>query len=346
MEGSDGPGRSLSVRQLVESARERCEPSSVRLYLGAVSRTLGYPASYRRRIDEKVGFWPGPPDDTHSKKWLKGESGSIHPSVFSEQLERFSRFFTDATLLSMKEMEWDLILAYQPIIDEAEHQFLLQSPRQLVKEPQKVAESRRVVVDSYGVADIALARLIEALPADAALVATGDHGLYPVDKNVRLNRLLVDWGYATLDGDHLAETSRWVAFTSGSFAHIYSFAPFTEDDRSVLIKKLRELRDDEGEKVFELVRARAESDHRHLGEILVAAYPRFGFGSSLKEGPIFTKTDYFGAHGGLNHHPEYHTTLVAYGHRVKRQLIERISQTAIARYVSQLMSIEAPREAE
>jgi len=326
----------------------RSDPSlsTVSIYLGAVSRTLGYPSSFRRMIDERVGFWPGPPDDGQAKKWLKGETGGIEPLVFSEQLERFSRFFTDATLLSLKEMPWDLILAYQPIVDEAEHQFLIESPRQGIEDPVRIAEARRVREHAFLTADLAFARCLEALPADAALVATGDHGLAPVEKSVRLNRQLVEWGYSNLDGERLASSSAWAAFTSGSYAHIYAFAPFTEAARDGLIEKLREMQDNEGKKVFEMVRAHSENDHENSGDILAAAFPRFSYGGSLAAGPIFAKTDHFGAHGGLNHHPEFDTFLLSYGSGVKRQVIEKISQTAIARYVSDLLAIEAPRDAE
>lgn len=320
--------------------------SEVRVYLGAVSRTLGYPASYRRMIDERVGFWPGPPDKNVSRKWLVGDPDGVHPQLFSEQLERFSRFFTDATLLSMAEMRWDLILGYQPIIDEAEHQFRLETAGQHVQEPEKVAEARRVREHAYRVADASFARYLRSLPADAAIVATGDHGLAPAEKIIRLNRQLAEWGFAAANGGRLDPSSRWAAFTSASFAHIYAFAPIAPHEREGLIERLRQLRDDEGTPVFEMVRAKTAKDHPNAGDILAAAYPRFSISSSMQPGAIFSRTDDFGQHGGLNHHPEYHTILLAYGHRVKKQIIDQISQMSIARYVSELLGIEAPRSAQ
>lgn len=320
--------------------------SEVRVYLGAVSRTLGHPTSFRRMIDERVGFWPGPPDAGVSRKWLRGDAEGIHPDLFAEQLERFSRFFTDATLLSMAEMQWDLILAYQPIIDEAEHQFLLESPGQLVQDPVKVAEARRVREHAYRVADASFARYVRSLPADAAIVATGDHGLAPAEKIIRLNRQLADWGLAAANDGQLDPSSRWAAFSSGSFAHIYAFAPIQPGERDALIGKLRQLRDDEGTPVFEMVRAKTATDHANAGDVVVAVHPRFSISSSMRPGPIFSRTEHFGQHGGLNHHPEYHTMLLAYGHRVKKQMIDRIAQTSIARYVSELLGIEAPRSAQ
>lgn len=326
----------------------RSDPAlaSVELYLGAVNRTLGYPASYRRMIDEKAGFWPGPPDDGLAKKWLKGEPNGIEPSVFIEQLERFSQFFTNATLVSMHEMEWDLILGYQPTVDEAEHQFLLVNKRQSIQDPLRIAEAAKVRARAFQAVDSSFSRILRALPADAALVGTGDHGLAPVDKSVRLSRQLVEWGYASEEKGQIAKSSSWAAFSSGNFAHIYAFIPFSETERDLLIGKLRDWKDDEGQTIFEMVRARGPQDHENAGDILAATFPRYAFSNSLPSGPLFAKTDQFGLHGGLNHHPEFHTFLLAYGARVKRQFLESVPQTSIARYVSELLGIEPPRDAE
>ena len=332
-----------SWSKLIESDAQLAK---VRVYQGVVCRTLGYPSSYRRMIDERVGFWPGPPDDTLAKRWLVGDKDALDPQIFSEQLARFSRFFTDATLLSMLEMPWDLILGYQPIVDEAEHQFLLETPGQLIQDPEKVAEGRRVRAHAFRIADLSFARYLQARPEDTAIVATGDHGLAPLEKDLRLNRLLVDWGYASIDNGRLAKTSRWAAFTSGSFAQIYSFAPFSAGERDALIQKLRELRDDEGSQFFEIVRARTPEDHANSGEILAFAFPRFSYSSSLRDGPLFGKTEHFGQHGGMNHHAAYHTFLLAYGKGVPRRVIDKIRQTSIARYVSDLLKIDPPRMAQ
>jgi predicted AlkP superfamily pyrophosphatase or phosphodiesterase len=332
--------------------------SSVRIYLGAVCRTLGYPTAYRRMIDERIGFWPGPPDDSVAKKWIRDQPEGLPPGIYREQLARFSRFFTDATLLSMKEMEWDLILGYQPIIDEAEHQFRIVNDRQLVSDPEKQREGAATREEAYRLADVAMTRMMNALPDDAAIVITGDHGLAELEDSIKLNRQLIEWGYAQAEEDRLSPKSRWAAFTSGSFAQLYFFAqppqlgPLDaaqirerDADRIDLIAKLRTMTDDDGKPVFELVRARTANDHPNHGDILAFAYPRFSYSSSLRAGDIIAKTDSFGQHGGLSHHPDYHTILLAFGKGVPKRSIERMHQTGIARFVAGLAGIRAPSSA-
>ena len=40
-----------------------------------------------------------------------------------EQLDRFSDFLSSVTELGLQTMSGDLVLTYQPIVDETEHQF-------------------------------------------------------------------------------------------------------------------------------------------------------------------------------------------------------------------------------
>lgn len=330
--------------------------SNVRIYLGAACRTLGYPTSYRRMIDERVGFWPGPPDDSVAKKWIRNEPDGLHPGIYREQLARFTRFFTDATLLSMEEMEWDLILGYQPIIDEAEHQFRIVNDRQLVTDAEKRREGASTRETAYRLADTAMSRMMEALPDDGALVITGDHGLAELEESVKLNRQLIDWGYAHAEDDRLSSKSRWAAFTSGSFAQIYHFPQSVpldasqlrerDDERRSLITRLRAMTSDDGRPIFELVREKTAADHPNNGDILAFAYPRFSFSGSLRPGDIIAKTDSFGQHGGLSHHPDYHTILLAFGSGVPKRSIDRMQQTKIARFVAQLAGIRPPAHAQ
>jgi predicted AlkP superfamily pyrophosphatase or phosphodiesterase len=220
------------------------EPDHAVIYAGPTSRTVGFPRRYRQMIDERIGFWPGPPDNFRAGDWMEGRDG-IDPQTFIEQLERFSRFFTDATLLSMETMPYDFLITYQPIIDEAEHQYLLVSPEQNNFSPGNARLAASVIDAAWSAFDRAATQIVAAAGAGTTSVITGDHGMAPLDTLHRLNRQLVEWGFATAGGNRLSAETEWWAVTSGNLAHLYGRGR-SEEETSRLIDHLRQLRGDEG----------------------------------------------------------------------------------------------------
>jgi hypothetical protein len=262
------------------------------LYLGAVNRNEGLPANYVRMIDDEAGFWPGTPDDRADR------------DTFMEQVDRLSNFLTKATTLSIQRMPFDLLLAYQPIVDSTEHHL------RGVDEP--------AVTVAISDADRAIAVLSNAInPARDALVVTGDHGVAKIDTDVHINRILANGGFAP----------RWTAFTSGNVA-MFSRAG-DPDDTAALIDFLQNLTAPDGSKIFEQI----QRDY----DITAYAYPRFVISS--KEGEAFTKPETPGQHGGLTTHREYDTVLLAWGRGVSRETLASLQQTEIAGFVLRLMGL-------
>jgi hypothetical protein len=322
----------------------------VTLYWGGIHRIEGYPESFRKMVETRVGFWPGPPDDNHMVDWDSDNDdggAGVDPETFREQMVRFSTFFTDATILAMKSMPFDLILSYQPIVDETEHRFLITNPRQQGYDPAKAQGARVIRAAAYAQFDDAVERILRELDPGSALVITGDHGLGALDTQVRVNRLLVEWGYAKTSGDgrSIDPSSPWAAYATGSVAHIYSLDPSRLPEASVIAQKLRDLRDPDGAPVFELVTFRNAQSHSNAGDIIAYSYPRIALSSSVSS-PAFEKSTYFGQHGGLNHHCELHTIFAAYGKGVPKQQLGAAEQTKLIRLVSTLLGISPPRNAE
>lgn len=315
------------------------------VYMGAISRTIGYPESYRQMLDREVGFWPGPPDEPSAAKWLQKKDG-IDPVTFSEQADRFSQFFTDSLILSMNQMPWDLILAYQPTIDQVEHQFRFTNERQLFFTPENEALARQVREDAYRTFDKSVASTMASVdPATTALVVTGDHGLASADTLVNLNRLLIEWDFAMDEGNSLSRSTRWAAFTHGHMANIYRAASVSEDEMERLIAQLRSARAPDGDLIFERVERKPKNAHRNSGDIVAFAFPRFAL-NWVVSASTFTPTLYGGQHGGLNHHPEFHTVLAAWGRGVEKRRIGVMDQLSITRYVCGLLEIEPPSTAQ
>lgn len=317
------------------------ELNSVVLYWGAVSRNRGYPESFRRMIDTEVGFWPGPPDDWAAGRWLASREG-IDPETFIQQFERFSDFFTRATLLAMKRMRWDLLLSYQPIVDEAEHQWLLVLDRQLHSTLENRAAGAAVRTAAYQTFDHAVARHAAALEPDTALVIVSDHGLIPLHTGVRINAILADWGYARAEGRNPAPDTPWAAYSSGGAAHLHRFGEPAFGEVDELIQRLRELRSPEGEIVFERVGRAEPPAHPREGTIVAYLVPGFTFQSGA-DGDPFTKSTYFGQHGYLNHHPALHPIFGAWGRGVSARESEAIDQRSVPSWLARLLGIDPPR---
>ena len=286
----------------------RADPAlaEVAIYWGPISRNEAYPASYQRLIDGGAGFFPGPPEDL----------AEIGARTFIEQVERISDFFTRVQVLTIQRMEFDLLLAYQPHIDEAAHEYL--------GRPGGDA----VVRAAYESADRALAAILAALDLSRdALVVTGDHGMLPVDTLVRTNRLLADAGL----------TPRWRAFASGQIAHLYRFAE--PDDTAAVVAMLQ------ASGHFERVETKTPASHPNTGDVVVTARPNVVLSPS-SDAPAAGPSSSAGAHGGLNAHRGLHTALFAIGVGTPRGSMGDVSQKRIARFVSALLGIGAPAAAE
>ncbi|HEX8173327.1 MAG TPA: alkaline phosphatase family protein [Thermoanaerobaculia bacterium] len=275
------------------------------IYWGPISRTEAYPASFRALLDGEVGFWPGSPE----------EHAGIDTTTFIEQSDRLADFLTRAQTLALERMQCDLLLAYQPQVDGAMHNFL------------GTAEETRVVDAAFAAADRAVAAIQTALDLTRdAFVVAGDHGLMPANTEVRMNRWLEEHGFAP----------RWQAFASSNVAHLYRFEG--EDDGAALVTALQ------GTGWFERVERKSAAMHPNSGDVVAIAVPHVILNSSNNAPATIAITR--GTHGGLNTHPELHTRLFALGAGVRRGAYADLPQTRVARYVATLLGITPPAAAE
>jgi hypothetical protein len=277
---------------------------SVTVYVGPVSHAIAYPASFREALDSTLGFLPAAPDEPSARDWLAGKEG-IDPTVFAEEVDRLAAYLTNATLYAMGRMQFDLLLSYDPVVDQTEHQFAHDV------EPQREAIRR-----AYAAFDRSVAALTGAIdPSRDAIVITGDHGYAATDFEVRLDSLM---------------PPGWRAFVNGNVAHLYRFSG--DADVSDVLTALRA---PDGTAVFERVDRRTATSHPNDGDVTAYAYPRFALQNGA--GPVFTATTAGGQHGGLNSHPELHTTLGASGAGIPPQRVDVLQQTDVARFVRELL---------
>ena len=276
----------------------------VKLYWGPISRTRAYPTAYRDLIDSEVGFWPGAPE----------EQVDVDTATFAEQMERLTDFITRAQTLTIQRVPFDLLLAYQPAIDTAGHNFL--------------GLDDGIMQRAFAAADRAAAAVGGQLDTNRdALIVTGDHGLVPVERTIHMNRLLADAGFAP----------RWRAYATNAVAHLYRFDG--PDDSDALVNMLT------ASGHFELVEKKGATAHADSGDIIATAHPSTALSPS-DAAPAVARPETHGQHGGLNTHRELHTVLFAAGFGVPRGDFGEVSQTKLARFVAGLLGIAPPAAAE
>ncbi len=336
------------------------ERGKVVLYQGGFYAVEASPRSFRELVEREAGFWPGPPDDEALRAGLAGGRG-LTLSEYGEQLVRFARFFTSATLAAWRASDAQLLLAYQPIVDEAQHALLLADPKQPGYSEGLAVTARGFLDTVYQVADQQVGRLAEALDFSRdALVVVSDHGMHPVWAQLNLQKLLVDEGLCALSGDTgraaLDPSCQLWAVQGGGVAHLY--VNLRDGDPTGLVASSQRhqllLRATSalarltvaGEQAVEAVASRRQVPswglaHAHSGDLVVFATPGVVLGGRPGDG-LVSPPAYLGAHGYLNHHRSMAAVWMARGAGVEPRVVDRGSLTQVAPFVAKLLGLAYP----
>jgi predicted AlkP superfamily pyrophosphatase or phosphodiesterase len=325
--------------------------ASMRLYFAALFPVQAYPPEFQSALAAQGLTWPGPPDDRSLSDSWAGKPG-IDLQTWLEQSDRFTRFFGDSLIAAAKRPDWDLLMGYVPVIDEAGHQLLLTDPRQpgfsTQRRDELAAARRRVWQD----VDRELARLLAAIDLKTTTVAiVSDHGMTPVHTVLDANVLLREKGLLASDSQGKIQEQGTAAYAvgSGGVIHVY-----TAPGRADLVPTLRTFFTDwmvGGEKPVERVLTRQEAadaeialDHPNSGELIV--FLREGFsahGNLLREGKSSAPTNALGMHGYLNTHPDMHAIYMAVGAGVGQGSAGTVRNPEVAGRVADWLGIEKPR---
>ncbi len=336
------------------------EPLRVVLYQGGFYALEAYPRTFRELVEREAGFWPGPPDDAALESGIAGKPG-LSLAEYGQQLERFSRFFTAATLAAVRHMPFDLLLAYQPVVDEAQHALTLEDPRQPAYTPGLAATAQEFLDWTYLVADGAVGDLARALDLSRdALVVVSDHGISPVWAQVNLQTYLNQLGLcATTRQDQrmaLAPDCTLWAVQGGGVAHLYANLATQEPTglttagarHKLLLRATQALARLEagGEPALEAVAPREQAEpwglaHPGSGDLVV--FPKLGVGLGGRlEDPLITAPPYAGMHGYLNHHPSMAAVFMARGAGVPQGPVASLPLTDVAPFVAKLLALPPP----
>lgn len=351
--GGGSPARPSHVRVKVLALAP--DLSSARIYVGPLFALDAYPETYAAEVAASGLVWPGPPDDRRLADSLAGKPG-IDLATWVEQAEAFAAFFGGSLRAAVARPDWDLLLGYVPVIDEAGHQLWLEDPRQLFFTPglQQTAAAARTRV--WQAVDRELASLLGKLDLRTTTVAiVSDHGMAPVHTALDPNVLLRDRGLLATgeNGRPRQEGTRVQAVSSGSVCHVY-LAPDLVDpaERDRLVGEMRTLFtawEAGGERAIGQIFTRREAatvglDHPNSGDLVLFAAPGFTFhGGGLAQGRAVLPSSALGMHGYVNDDPRMHGIYLALGADIKPGRPGPVEATAVAGRVAAWLGIELPR---
>ncbi len=278
----------------------RPDLSMIELYVGALNVTRAYPESFQDLIAEKAGFWPGAPDR---------KNPIVTDEIILEQALRFSRYLTKVTLLAAKTQKWDLLLAYQPILDELEHQYFMTSPKQKDYTPEKSKRYLEIIRQGYLEVNKAVEQMMSELP-NTNFVIVSDHGMEPLHTIYYPNRVLAKKGYLpflTLDSDPDATKIKARSFSSGGLGHVYINLKGREPDGVVSKENFEKLKQEivslfKKESAIAQVWTKEEAqkvglNHPHSGDIILVGEPGFHLNDDMKTGESAEPASFYGQHG-------------------------------------------------
>ena len=336
---------------------------TLRLYRGAVWRTIAWPEDFENALTEAIGLWPGAPDDPRLEDWWLDAAAGIDLDVYIEQIERLDRWVDAAAAWVVANDEFRLLLTYHPGPDEYQHTSLIVDEDQWAWSPGRALAAAEGLKRVGRSVDRSLASLWSLLdPERDLLVAVSDHGHLPIHDEVRLNIALADAGLVTLEAGGrgrpwVAPSSPMVSVSSGAAAHIYlnlkgrdvGGVVASTDAGEMLLRAAKVLADLEldGRPVVEKIFGRDELaeiglDHPASGDLVVFLNPGFAASNRLV-GNALTPTRYYGQHGFLASHDGVSGMLFARGVGIKKKRVDELPATAVAPLVAEALGISLER---
>jgi predicted AlkP superfamily pyrophosphatase or phosphodiesterase len=333
----------------------------VRLYFSGTYPLPAFPASYAKDLAESNLAWPGPPDDRRLLAGWKGDPAGIDLQTWTEQAERYAAFFGGAIRVAAARDDWDLILAYIPVIDEAGHALMLTDSRQAGYSDARRDELARARRKVWQAVDRELRLLAASLDLGrTTLVVVSDHGMAPVHTAIDLNALLRERGLlASAGGSAAGSTGIAYAIADGGIAHLYlaepnAAIPTDPAERQRLLADLRDqllawrLGDDTP---IERVLTRQEAtelglDHPNSGDLIVFARGGYMFdgGPAPAGTPLTHPAGAYGMHGHLASHPDMQGIYMALGKDIKLGITSGPVQAVdVASRVAAWLGVEKPR---
>jgi hypothetical protein len=163
------------------------------LWCSAVTQLVTHPP---HAWPQALGPFLGGGIGWHFSRGVTGKGPRVSIATMEALTRRVARFFGDVAIHTLAHHAADLMLFYQPAVDEIVHQLLREA---LADWPHGAAA--RAVIAVHQEVDRQLGRLLEALGADDTLVISSDHGQEPMSRSLRPNVMLRQAGLLAVRGD-------------------------------------------------------------------------------------------------------------------------------------------------
>ncbi|MBI3018917.1 MAG: alkaline phosphatase family protein [Deltaproteobacteria bacterium] len=314
--------------------------SRIELYVGSLNVTRAYPESFQDLIAEKAGFWPGDPDR---------KNPNISDEMILEQALRFSRYLTKVTLLAARTQKWDLLLAYQPILDELGHQFYMAHPKQKDYSTEKSKKYLEIIRQGYLEVNKAVDQMMNELP-DTNFIIVSDHGMEPLHTVYYPNRVLAKKGYLPfLTQNEGPDTTkiRVRSFSSGGVGHVYINLKGREPDGIVSKEDFQRLRQEvvalfKKEPAIAQVWTKEEAEkgglnHPNSGDIILVGEPGFHLNDDIKTGEPTEPASFYGQHGYDPSLDSMKAIFAAWGHHIAHESPREISYKEVLPFTLNLL---------
>lgn len=334
------------------------QSGDIRLYNGEFNTLSAYPQSFKKKIEEIAGPWPGTPDGRNIGEWWLDDSRGIDLDTYIEEVERLDRYLDKIAVWVMEHEDFGFLIAYHPSPDEYEHAGLIREPSQWAYSEGRAFAANQAMERVGRSTDRSAATLWSGIdPTRDTLVVLSDHGHMPIHSEVLINRALADAGLVTTvmenGRESVAADSPMVATCAGACAHIYlnlrgreEGGFLSEDEGGELLRKASRVLADlnlKGEAVVEKIFSHDELGplgllHPNSGDLVVFLNRGYTATSRL-DGKSIRPSRYYGQHGYLNHYDALCGIFMARGGPVRPGELREISALDIAPRIARWLGI-------
>ncbi|MFL6292588.1 MAG: alkaline phosphatase family protein, partial [Thermoanaerobaculia bacterium] len=323
--------------------------SSARLFVDGIYLTVAYPEELAAELARRGIDRAGPPDNASLSAGWQGKPG-IDIETWTEQADHLAAFLGDALRAAAARPDWDLLMGYFPVIDQAGHRLLLLDSRQGGFSPERQDELARARTRVWQTVDAELQKLIAGLDLSrTTLVVVSDHGMMPVHTAIDPNALLAELGLLPKKEAGPAAGPVAYAVGDGGSAHVYVEAGA---DAAAGARILDDLASRfaawriGGEAPIEKVIGRQEAarmglDHPNSGDLVLFAREGYVF-RQLPDGKAAAPAPVYGAHGFLSSRPEMQGIYMAVGAGVAPGPAKTVRATEVASRVAAWLGIAPP----
>lgn len=320
--------------------------TQVTLFIGNIYPNLAYPLSFRDLLEKQIGTWPGGPNFDHP---------DLTPKINLEQAIRFSDYLASALSLGIEHFGADLVLAYEPLLDELGHHFYMIHSKQKNYSKQKSNAYLKLLHAGYLHANH-LIDVIMNRHAKSNLFVVSDHGMAPLHTIFYPNRLLSQRGFIDqeLELDDTPDANKKIKYyarhvSSGGTSHVYvnlmtrePAGIVSKDQRELLIQKLIDIY--KKEPAVQVAYRKEETKplglyHPNTGDLLMVAKPGFHFNDDDVQGPIYETASFYGQHGYDPSLSSMKAVFAAWGPNIPKKPLNEVSYSQVLPMILNVLNI-------